>query len=402
MTRPRVAAVLTAYFPHSHADVILTKLLRGLPTDDGLLEPSIDIVSMYLDQVHEHDMAHDMAAQHGIEIYPSIVQALTLGSKELAVDGVVIIAEHGDYAWNEKEQNLYPRRHFFEQVAGVFATSGRSVPVFSDKHLSWSWDHANWMYQRARALAVPLMTGSSLPTCHRQPALELNLDTPVHGAFALGFGGHLDAYGFHTLEALQCMVERRAGGETGIVAVQCLEGDDVWAARDRGDWSWELGSAAAEAMQPGLAARIEVASTDNAALFLLEYADGLRAAVLLANGYKGLVEGWSFAARLDSGVVATHYLVGGDPYPHFSYQCLNIERLIHECAEPYPPERTLLTGGALEALLDSKHQGNVRVDTPHLDIAYRSYETPPARPSGCEPIGAASQPFHDRPPVWGG
>ena len=393
VSRPRIAAIVTAYYPHSHADVILTKLLRGIPADDGMRSPRLEIVSMYLDQVHEKDIGIETASRCDVPMYPSIVQALTLGGQELAVDGVIIIAEHGDYAWNEKEQQLYPRRYFFEQVAGVFATAGRSVPVFSDKHMSWSWDQAKWMYDRARTLDVPLMVGSSISTRHRDPPLELDLDSTMSEAFALGYGG-LDAYGFHVLEALQCMVERRTGGETGIAAVQCLEGAEVWKARDRGDWSWALATAAAEVIEEGKAQRIEAECIEDATLFLLDYRDGLKAAALLANGYKGTVRGWSFAGRCGGETRATHYVTGDDPYPHFTYLCLNIERLMLHGSEPYPPERTLLTGGALEALLDSRHRGNVQVETPHLDVAYRSYETPPERPSGTRPTGAATIPLH--------
>ena len=43
---------------------------------------------------------------------------------------------------------------------------------------------------------------------------------------------------------LQCFAERRKGGETGVKAVQCLEGDEMWKALDRGAWSKELLEAA--------------------------------------------------------------------------------------------------------------------------------------------------------------
>ena len=48
--RPRVAAIVTAYFPQSHADVIITKLIKGYSTDAGFVPPSVDIVSLYMDQ----------------------------------------------------------------------------------------------------------------------------------------------------------------------------------------------------------------------------------------------------------------------------------------------------------------------------------------------------------------
>jgi hypothetical protein len=133
----QIAAIVTQYFLHSHADVIVGKYLAGFPTDEGLISPRVQIVSMYLDQVHSNDIGVAAAKEHGVPLYPSIRQALTLGGAELAVDGVLLIGEHGDYPVNERGQTLYPRRPFFEQIAAAIATSGRVVPVFSDKHLAY-------------------------------------------------------------------------------------------------------------------------------------------------------------------------------------------------------------------------------------------------------------------------
>ena len=224
--RKQIAAIITEYRPLSHADVIVTKFMKGFPTDGGLIQPRVDIVSMYVDQFADNDLSRKLAAEHGVEIYPSIVKALTLGGDQLAVDGVLLIAEHGDYAWNEKDQNLYPRKYFMEQICGVFAKSGNAVPVFCDKHLSYNWHDAKWMVDRAAQLGAPFMAGSSLPLAYRNPWLEHELDAPIQEAIAIGYAG-LDVYGFHTLETLQCMLERRLGGETGVAAVTCLEGDAV-------------------------------------------------------------------------------------------------------------------------------------------------------------------------------
>ncbi|MBT4612514.1 MAG: hypothetical protein HOC05_20885, partial [Gemmatimonadetes bacterium] len=165
--RKRIAAIITEYRPDSHAEVLVTKFLKGFPTDEGLFAPRVDIASFYIDQIADEDIGLQRAAEHGVPVYPSIVKALTLGTEELAVDGVLLIGEHGDYAWNEKEQHLFPRRYFMEQICGVMATSGRSVPVFNDKHLSYSWDNAMWMCNRAQELGVPFMAGSSLPVTWR-------------------------------------------------------------------------------------------------------------------------------------------------------------------------------------------------------------------------------------------
>ena len=129
--RKKIAAILTTCFTRSHAEVILPKLIKGFPTDDGMLEPKVDLASIFLDQIHEEDVCVPFAREHGIPIYPSIVKALTLGGGELAVDGVLIIGEHGDYGSNEKGQKLYPRRFFFEQVCGLFSTSGHTRCRFS-------------------------------------------------------------------------------------------------------------------------------------------------------------------------------------------------------------------------------------------------------------------------------
>jgi len=387
--RKKIAAIITEYRPRSHADVIVTKFLKGFPTDDGLLKPRVDIASMYIDQFPDADIGRSIAAEHDVPIFPSIVKALTLGGNELAVDGVLLIGEHGDYAWNEKEQHLFPRKYFMEQICGVLATSGCAVPIFNDKHLSYNWYDATWMYARAKQLGAPFMAGSSLPLGWRNPWLEYELETPVEEAIAIGFSG-LDIYGFHTLETLQCMVERRVGGETGVAAVTCLEGDVVWQASKDGLWSRELAEAACAPIENKPAGSMEE-HCKNPALFLIEYRDGLRGAVLMLNGY---VTDLAYAGRVGDVIQGTEfYLQNGEPHAHFSYLALNIEEMFVTGIPTYPVERTLLTSGVLEAALDSRYQGYVCLETPHLDIAYHSYESLPWRPHGRRPTGATLEPW---------
>jgi len=380
--RKKIAAVITTFYPNSHADVMITKFVRGFPTDEGLLPPKVDLVSMYMDQVHENDVGLKLAEEDGIPVYPSIPKALCCGGRELVVDGVLSIGEHGDYAWNEKEQHLYPRRHFFEQICGVLTSSGRPVPVFNDKHLAYNWSDAKWMYDRARALGVPFMAGSSLPVFWRDPWLEHALESPIEEALMISYGG-LESYGYHGFEAMQAMVERRRGGETGIAAVQCLEGDAVWRARDEGRWSRDMAEVAVE--RAGVEGSMEELC-DRPAVFLIEYVDGLRAAVLQLNGY---VSEWSYAARVDGEVQATWLRSCREPWPHFSYLSLNVQEMFLTGEPQYPVERTLLVTGGLAALMDSRYRGHVRVETPHLDVTYRAPEKAPIRPTGPEPVGAS-------------
>ena len=370
---------------------------------------------MYIDQPHWTDLGQELAREHNIAVFPTIRAALTLTPQgrpghwtpeddsvpgELAVDGVLIIAEHGDYAGNERHQHLYPRRHFFEQVCGVFAMSGRSVPVFIDKHLAYNWADSLWMYQRARELEVPFMAGSALPLCSRDPEMEHDLDTPIEEALSVGyihpflFG--LDSYGFHALEGLQCMVERRSGGETGIAAVQCLERQAVWEAGERGLWSRELAEAAEIQVErlpplrpfgkPDEVGQVPLASREpgrmgdnceNPVVFVLEYTDGLRAAALLLPGH---LRAFGYAARLDGRLESTGFNRSGTLHEPFSYQGQNVQEMFITGRPQYPVERTLLISGALDALLESRYLGYVRVETPHLNIEYKAYEKAAIRP----------------------
>jgi hypothetical protein len=387
----KIAAIVTEYRRFSHADVIITKFLKGLPTDQGLIPARVQIASLYVDQFPDSDLSRHYAARYNIPIYGSIRQALTLGGDTLAVDGVLLIGEHGDYAWNEKEQHLYPRKYFMEQICGVFATSGRAVPVFNDKHLSYNWHDAKWMYDRVAKLGAPFMAGSSLPVGWRNPWLEHERETPLQEALVVSYAG-LDIYGFHALETLQCMIERRVGGESGVAAVTCLEGEAVWQAARDGLWPRDLAEAAVATMQEKPDLPFE-ALFGKPALFLLEHNDGFRSTVLMAPEQAGLLQGFAYAARIDHAIHACEVYLPEDPHAHFSYLSLNVEEMFVTGRPSYPVERTLLTTGTLEALLDSRYQGYVRLATPHLTIQYQSYTTVPWRPTGPRPVGAALQPL---------
>jgi hypothetical protein len=392
--RKKVAALVSTYFSGSHADVIVTKFLKGFPTDDGLMTPRVEVASMYIDQVTDRgDIGRDLAAEFDVPVYPSILKALTLGADELAVDGVLLIGEHGDYAWNEKQQQLFPRKFFMEQICGVMAVNGRAAPIFNDKHLSYNWHDAKWMVDRAAAVGAPFMAGSSMPVAWRQPWLEHERGAELHEAVAVGFSG-LDIYGFHALEMLQCMVERRRGAETGIAAVTCLEGDDVWRAGDEGRWSRPLVEAACATIEQKEAGRMEEHCKEPAA-FLLEYRDGLRASVLMLNGY---IRELAYAARCGGEVEATNFYVpshdGGEgPYAHFSYLSLNIEEMFLTGRPSVPVERTLLTSGALEAALTSRHEGHRRLETPWMDVTYQACDKVVWRPTEPKPTGQSLVPF---------
>jgi hypothetical protein len=378
----KVAAVVTEYRHWSHADVIVGKILEGY-NYDGKDRPNLRLVSLYADQFPKTDMARDLARKYGFTIYDSIDKALTLGGKSLAVDGVICVGEHGDYPTNSKGQILYPRRRFFEEVCKVFEASKKSVPVFNDKHLAAEWKDARWMYDRARELFVPFMAGSSVPVTWRRPELKLPKDCELTEAVQLGYGP-FEAYGFHALEGLQCMAERRKGGETGVKAVQGLQGEEMWKALDAGRWSKKLFEEALGRVPVHAKgdSREIIAKNKESGVFLIEYRDGFRAAVAMTNGwtYEGDGDGFTFAGQIkgqDKPSATQFYLQGIDPFCHFTALVKAIDSLIQTGHSPYPVERTLLTTGILDAVMTSVAEKGKRIETPHLEkIAYKPTDYP--------------------------
>lgn len=371
--RPRLAAVVTEYRENSHADVIVTKLLEGCKTLDLDYRPGVEVASLYLDQIPYNDTGREIAARHHVPVFPSIEASLTLGGDRLAVDGVLLIGEHGTYPYNELGQHLYPRRRFFDAAAGVMRRAGRSVPVFNDKHLASSWADARAMYDTARELKIPFLAGSSVPIAWRKPELVLPRGVELSEAVAIGYGG-TEAYGFHALEGLQCMIERRKGGETGVKSVQCLSGSAIWDAGEQGLWSWKLLQAAlacSEKPQVAAATPGEIrGKTHEPDLFVVEYADGLKGFVFMLYG---LADEFLFSARVrgEARPAATlFWLQEGKPFGHFGRLCREIERMVLTGTPPYPVERTLLTTGILDRVMQSRFRKGERLATPELAIRY--------------------------------
>ena len=214
--RPRVAAVVTEFTHRSHAHVILENFLEPYYFNGKLTDPGVDVVGLYVDQFPAGaTWRASVAKQYKIAIFPTIAEALQLGGKELAVDGVLSIGEHGNYPTNDRGQIMYPRKRFFDEIVAVFRQSGRVVPLFNDKHLSYRWDWAGEMMQVARELKIPFMAGSSVPLAQRRPPLELPAERGDRRSGLDPRRAARKSYDFHALEVLQSMVEARRGGETG-------------------------------------------------------------------------------------------------------------------------------------------------------------------------------------------
>jgi hypothetical protein len=391
-SRKKLAIITTVWRYLSHAQHMGDRFLVGYPWDGSWHRPAMDVVALYVDQKPAGDQSTERAASFGFNIHPTIADALRCGGRELAVDGVLIIAEHGDYPTNHKGQILYPRYEFFREVVSVFEQDGRAVPVFNDKHLSYSFAKAKEMFDTSRRLQFPILAGSSLPVTWRLPPIELPLGCVIEDALMVGYGGS-DPMDFHALEAMQCMLERRRSGETGVKAVQLIEGDAVWKAADQRRWSRDLleaalsrsdslaGLTSKDGRPQNLAMSQELPRlSPHPAAYFLEYNDGTKATLLMLNG---TVADYTFAVRVRglASPLATQFLL--PPNPNVAYSaCLmhKVEEMFETGKAPFPVERTLLVSGVLESCLDSRSQGNRRVETPHLAVHYQ----PPRASQFCQ------------------
>lgn len=380
----RLAIITTIYRYLSHAQHMGDRWLIGYPLEGEWHKPNVKVVSLYVDQKPEGDQSAERAKEFGFSVYPTIAEALRCGGDKLAVDAVLIIGEHGNYPKNEKGQVLYPRFEFFDQCVKVFEKDGRAVPVFNDKHLSYSFEKAKMMVDASKRLRFPMLAGSSLPVTWRLPSFDLPKGCVIEEALMVGVGGS-DPMDFHALEAMQCMVERRKGGESGVKAVQMIEGDAVWKAGDQGRYSKELLRSALSRSDTPLGLSFDDSRPQdmvtsgvlpglvkNPAAYFIEYRDGLKATLLMLNG---ALRDFNFAARVKGMREPQSLQFLLTPEPNVTYSaCLmsKVEQMFESGAAPYPVERTLLTSGMLEACLTSKVKGSARLDTPQLDVRYQA------------------------------
>lgn len=377
--RPRlkIAAVVTEFTYRSHAHVILENFLEPYYFNGKLTESDMDVVALYVDQFPERDMARDAAKTYGFQVYPTIAEALRCGGKELAVDGVLSIGEHGNYPDNERGQKMYPRKRFFDEIVKVFREDGRVVPLFNDKHLSYRQDWSAEMVATAKELQIPFMAGSSVPLAQRRPPMEIPAGSVIEEAVSI-HSGPREIYDFHALEVLQSMVEARQGGETGVAEIQFLEGNAVWEAAAQGRWDRTLAELAmkADSVEPPqpLDDFVEPADGKRHPLhaILVTYRDGLKATVVRI-GHDATR--WKFACRLRDRAepLATRLHVG--PWQNRNlFKALShaIQTLIRDRKAPYPVERTHLVTGMLAAAMDSRFQNQERLVTPQLKVAYQA------------------------------
>ena len=348
--------IITSYYAGSHGVCYPTKFMEGKQFDDHFEPALCDVVSMHLLEVAKNDVGVETAKRNGVPLFPTVATALCLGGDELAVDGVVLIGEHGTYPLNAKGQQLYPRRELFDQIVSVFRQSGRVVPVFNDKHMSWNWTWAKYMWRTIQEMRIPWMAGSSLPFAKYVPLVPLPHGQKLDHVIAVGYGG-LRSYGFHALETGQHIVECRAGGETGVRSVQVISGKDVWDAHNAGRWPREIAEAAFAAVKKPNGKPQD--HTHDVHAFDIEYRDGQRMTVIMANGFS---QEFAFAYRPKGSkqITAAAYELDAVPrLKHFSATVRALEEMyingkptaardpgLTSLRESWPTESTAISAAA--------------------------------------------------------
>lgn len=433
----RLAVLGSEYRLGSHLQTIADRFLVGYPSDGDWHTPDVQVVSMYVDQrarradaspsgyaqamtssggsfpfpkeqaeqraarndgggaprrqqreeepASPGDLSVARAKQFGFRLSQNVPDALRCGGDRIAVDAVLTIVEQDSelpYPSNDSGQTLLPNYDFFQQCIQVFEDEKRGVPYFNHKELSFSFAEAQRMVETAERLKFPLLAGSSMPVTWRLPSVDIPHGAQVEEAVVVGVGG-FDGGAFDALEAMQSMLERRKGGETGVKSVQLLEGDDVWEAGKAGHWSDELLRSALsrsdtplgltvldgriqDLTAPGILQQL----VPNPSACCIDYIDGTRGTLLILDG---AIQDFNIAARITGGdTVSTQFFM--PPQPNLTNSaCLTarIEQMYRTRTAPYSVKRTLLTSGILEAALNSRHRLNQRLETPHLAVGYQ-------------------------------
>ena len=387
--RPRIACLVSYWgLPTSHADWIVNKLLDGYWWQGAPTPSRVDVVSVYVHQFDTSLLAQKVCKAKNIPIFKSVGEAVTLGGKELAVDGVVIVCEHGNYPTDLEGHWLLPRWWIYQQVIRVFEQSKRSVPVFNDKHLSYNWDDAKWMFDKSRELNFPLSGGSSIPIYFRKPEIDLAADTPIKKSIVVGDAADEGAI-FHCIDVLQAFHDRRKGGETGVKSVQSIRGPETWKWVERTPWAGNLLEAVRKKfdLKPG---SFQAGRRSN--VCVVEYNDGTNGAVISGSGV-----GWTYAGEIAGQKDPTIVSMLDFPGPISQYHAANahehwlIEMMLTG-KEPFNAERLLLSTGITNHYMESNWQNGVysavgrRIETPYMNMKYRSthgplFETGPRPPN---------------------
>jgi hypothetical protein len=373
----KIAFLLEEFTKSSPAQQLLDRFLIGYPRDGAMHQPARETVSAHL-MLNVSDS--DFETRHedfGLTIAPTAEQAVE------GADAVVIVPRSPGATANQR----------FLQIALERAPGARAC--FVHGALANTLERSREFLSLARSRQTVLLAGTPLCVTWHLPAVELRRGTSLVEALIVVQAGALPGQAsppapsatlagaeLHALEGLLPVIERRAGGESGIRSVRFLEGKELWRAGDKGLWSWPLlTSAISRSHSPQGDALLDGRTQDLVGLglvpklarnprgWLLEHRDGLRTSILVLDG---VVADFNFAVRTQDGIVISAQLFRAPPPAehHVSRLVATMEEFFRNSQLPWPVERNLLITGLLETFQKPSSRSGRRVETPMLNIGY--------------------------------
>lgn len=353
---PRLAVLATAFFPASHADVILSRWKCALPNDHawGFTGARSEIASLFVEQ-NSGSLRDEYCQKNAVYAAHDIKDALTLGTGTLAVDGVILIGEHGQFPIDERGVTRYPRKEYFDQILEIFDQSGKVVPIFNDKHFSWNPAWAQEMADRAVEKSIPLLGGSTLSFC-RLPAFHISpLTRPVE-MLSLFYCG-VEVYGYHSIEGALRVLETVKGAQSGIISLEVAKRDAVWRRVHTDTLLQRLFHAAlAAALSPPDGPR--PAPCAEPVLLTFEHTDHSRNHFLYL---ENAIKDFTIALSDRGGRISSSRYVLGNSENHFAhFATLNsvIDEFMIRREPPIPTGRCLLATKMIAAAMDALHEGS--------------------------------------------
>ena len=358
--RPRIAFIVESWYPHSHADVIGTRLLEGYRVGERVYPAPATVASVYPVAPRPTDQTRALAARYGFRLAGSIAEALQGAGapSRLGVDGI-LVATREDPSEAGESPSPTPRLQQMREIYRILDQTGSRVPVFIDKMLAANWQDSQTIVTEAVRRGIPLMAGSVLPFTP--------LDRPVRRgkpevAVVMAAGPYW-ALAFHAAELLQGYLERRGPRETGVASVREV-GRGYATMPDRDRW----GGRVFDALLASARTRRGRGGEEGQVL-LIQYADGTRAVLALAPRAFDEAE-FLLGAQFADGTISTGGLVlPHEPFDHFGYLVHALAELYTTGRSPVPVERTLLTTGIVLAGLEARARGGA-VTWPSLAVSY--------------------------------
>lgn len=379
-----IAIIATEWAFESLTQQVGDAFLMGYPYEGKWRQPRARVRSVYVEKNPSSPLIRQRSDEYGMVLYPTISETLRCGKSSIGVDAVLVLADSGSKPrLTQSDREMCDRYRYFQQIVKTFHEEQTALPLYFSHFLSDYFKESEIILNTSHKIGSPLMTGSTTPLTWRMPECDLPYGRAVKESVVVT-GRDSEAAEFEALEAMQGMLERRRGGETGVRSVQLLKGDPVWQAASEGRWSQTLLEAALSRSDKLLGITLKDARpqdlvnsgvlpeiVDHPRAYIIEYIDGLKATLLQLRGAIGDLV---FSARLAGRIspLATQFLtVPMTSGSHSSCLVTKIEEMVNSGVSPCPAERGWLVRGVLEKAEESGVRQGAVIRTPELKRTYR-------------------------------